>query len=92
MLAASPRIVHLDALDVIYDDQRAPALMGLTAVRQKLEVPLDHAREPVGLGNTQAKAVFIERSRGGVPEFRERLRSVTEAYPPARPGFSAPGQ
>ena len=43
--------MHLHALNAVLDEQRAPALMGFAAVRQKLEIPLDHARKAVSFGD-----------------------------------------
>ena len=67
--------------NVMGDNQRAPALMGFTAVRQELEIPLDHAREPVRFRDGKTEAVFVERARGGVPEFGQGLGGVAETHP-----------
>ena len=46
-----PCVMHLHAVNAVLDEQRAPALMGFAAVRQKLEIPLDHARKAVSFGD-----------------------------------------
>ena len=71
-------VMDLDALNVMRDEQRAPALMGFAAVRHKLEIPHDHAREPVGLGDAQAEAVLV--GRGASRRSAEGLQSVAKAH------------
>ena len=66
-----PRVMDLYALDVVSDEQRAPAFMRFTTVGQKLEVPLDDAGEVVRFSDAQAKAVPLKRTRRGVPKLSE---------------------
>lgn len=74
-------VMDLHALNVVRHQQRAPAVVYLAAVRKKLEIPFDHARKPVGLGNGQAEAVLLERACRGVPEFAECLGCLAQAHP-----------
>ena len=80
-------VMDLDALNVMRDAQRAPALMGFAAVRHKLEIPHDHARELVGLGDAQAEAVLVGR---GVEAFGGGFAKCSKGARPARPMLSAP--
>jgi hypothetical protein len=54
----------------------------LLAIRQKLEVPLDHAGQPIRLGDAQAEAVFVDWTGGGILELAQRLRGVAEPNVP----------
>jgi len=55
-----PGIVDLHALDIMCDQKGPPAIMDIAAIREKLEITLDHARQPIGLGDRQAEAIFVE--------------------------------
>ena len=57
-----PGVMHLHALNVVRDQQKPLAVMHFPAVRQKLEIPLDHPREAIRLGDAQTEAVFVERA------------------------------
>jgi hypothetical protein len=57
-----PGVMDLHALNVMRDQQRPPAVVNFPAVRQKLEIPLDHTGQAIGLGDAQAKAVLAERA------------------------------
>ena len=66
-----PCVMELDALDVMSDRQRTPALMHLAAIRQKLEIPLDHTRDAVRLRDGQAEAVLVAEggsTRSRIPQ------------------------
>jgi hypothetical protein len=57
-----PGIVDLHTLDIMRDQQCAPAVVRLAAVGQKLEISLDHPCKTVGLSNGEAKSVFVPRA------------------------------
>ena len=42
--------------------QGPPAIMDIPAVRQEIEIPFDHACQPIRFGDAQTKAVPIERA------------------------------
>ena len=76
-----PGIMNLHALNIMRDQQRPPAVVDLTAVRQKLEIAFDHAGEAICLGDAQTEAVLVSRAGRGVPELAQRLRGVAEPHP-----------
>jgi hypothetical protein len=43
-------IVDLHALDVVRDEKPPPTIMHVAAVREKLKIPFDHARDTIRLG------------------------------------------
>ena len=71
-------IVDLHALDVVGDQKSPPTIMHLAAVRQQLEIPFDHAGDPIRLGGAQAEPISITGTSGSVPELTEDLRGKTE--------------
>jgi hypothetical protein len=46
-----PGIMDLHALNIVRDKQGPPAVVNLPAIRQKLEIPFDHAGQPIRLGD-----------------------------------------
>ena len=76
-----PGIMDLHALDIVRDEKLPPAIVDLPAVRQQLEIPLDHTGQAVRLGDAQTEAVLVERAGGGVPELGQGLLGVAEPHP-----------
>jgi hypothetical protein len=55
--------MNLDALNAMRDQKKSPAIVDFPAVRQKLEIPLNHSSEEIRLVDAQPEAVFVERAR-----------------------------
>jgi hypothetical protein len=59
-------VVNLHPDDFVRDEKAPPKVMHVAAVRQEVEVPLDHASDAIRLINAQSKAVLVERTGGSI--------------------------
>ena len=65
--------MHLHALDFMIDEQQPPAVVHIMVVRQKLKIPLDHARQAIRLDRTQPEPVLTARTSGSIPKLAQDL-------------------
>lgn len=54
-----PGVMDLYTLDVVREQKGSPAGVDFLAVRQKVEVPLDHMGEAIGFRNAQAETILF---------------------------------
>ena len=66
-----PGIMDLHALNIVRDKKLPPAIVDLPAVRQELEIPLDHTGQAVRLGEPKPKPFL---SSGRVEAFQNSAR------------------
>jgi hypothetical protein len=62
--------MELHTLNAVLDEQPAPAFMRFQAVREKVEVAFDYARQTIGFLDTEPKAILVPGPRRGVPKLR----------------------